>query len=157
MRKWLAAVLCPEMARDAQAYRRLWHGLDEARWWLFNDEPTCSALAQFLIERDAWFWSRGEVRRDMDFCPPKWVVGIDSFREWVRTKPFRKPAASPQPAPGAANEGADKEALAKDLMRVEYEESEWPLVLFRGRLIHFDNVLKCAANALHPKERDHHG
>lgn len=45
-------------------------------------------------------------------------------------------------------ETADHAELAADLLRVEYKESEWPLVLFCGRLVHIDNVLKYAADGL---------
>lgn len=38
--------------------------------------------------------------------------------------------------------------LATDLLRVDHEADEWPLVLFQGRLIHIDNVLKIASDAL---------
>lgn len=86
MRRLIAKIVAPQIVRDADAYARIWHSLDEARWWLGSEFPDSAALAQFIIERDAWYWSRGKVRNDMSFCPPAWVVGIDSFRAWLRQR-----------------------------------------------------------------------
>lgn len=91
MLKVIAGWLAPQMKRDAQAYDRMMLRLDEARWWLAARNPECSALAQFLIDKDAWYWSREAGRKDMAFCPPGWVTGIDSFRAWIETDPFKEP------------------------------------------------------------------
>lgn len=86
MRRFLAKIIAPEIVRDSDAYTKIWHSLDDARWWLGHEFSEAASLAQFIIERDAWYWSRGKVRDDMEFCPPKWVVGIDSFRAWLEQR-----------------------------------------------------------------------
>lgn len=101
MLRFIAKLIAPDVFRDAQAYKRVWLTLDDARWWLGSTNPEAASLAQYVIERDEWYWSRPESRRDMNFCPPKWVVSIDSYRAWLATKPFDAEALPSAPEGGS--------------------------------------------------------
>lgn len=86
--------LCPDVHRDQLRYEKLWRGLDEARWWLGQEFPEASSLAHRLLDEDQYYWTSEKPMRRPEWTwqAPSWVVGIPTFREWLRSKPFNHPA-----------------------------------------------------------------
>ena len=90
MRRWIASILAPELARGAQEAEFLRHRLSEAEQWLGSRQPEAASLASFILERDHWFWSREGERRRFAWTPPKWVCTVGAYREWLGSHPFNK-------------------------------------------------------------------
>jgi hypothetical protein len=114
MRKWLARLLDPQMAKEQKAFWRMWHNADEIRNWCGMTHPEAASAAQLLIDQDAWFWGKEPDTRDLPWRARCLTHLISDYRNWLDRQPFDTQA----PAQNAATAGQGVEALARSYVAV---------------------------------------
>ena len=78
-----------------------------------------------------------------------WREGVqDDYLEWRLPIAYRLVTAAEDRGGGDEPMANEALALAKQLLRVDYETDDFPLVLFGGRLVHIDNVFKYASDEI---------
>lgn len=87
LRKWLARLLDPQMAKDQLAYNYMWRQAEEVRNWCGVTHPEAASAAQWLINKDLYHFSRGTSKTDI---LPSRLSGqsIGAYRDWLDTNPF---------------------------------------------------------------------
>lgn len=91
-RKWLARLLDPQMAKEQQAFWRMWRNADDIRNWCGVTHPEAASAAQLLIDQDAWFWGRESDKRDLPWRAGTLTTQITDYRNWLDRLPFAKPS-----------------------------------------------------------------
>lgn len=79
MRRWLAGLLCPDMAKNADRYWYLRTQISTVHRWL-NGEG--ADVAQYLMDQEADHWRPLNAPAGARNTP--WEIG--AFREWLYRK-----------------------------------------------------------------------
>jgi len=78
LKRWLAGVLCPEMARNANQYFRLYGQITTVYRWCDGE---AADVAQWLVEGDTNHW-RSLDEKPIGVLPSD----IQAFREYLRNR-----------------------------------------------------------------------